>query len=197
MKTESSAGKEISFEEAYRQLETLVGSLESGQCELEDSLESYERGIALLRICRQKLAGVSRRVELLKGIDEQGAPVLEQLDETTLSSRTDVAGRQNLGANATEPRAASRDPNAFKPSVVLPSNEPRVESPGERRAVQPVEQRQGRAPRAEDDANQRKRAPVRRTRCDGASSLFDVGGASETQAPRGGSFFDRSGEPPF
>ncbi len=201
MKKESSAEKEISFEEAYRQLETLVGSLESGQCELEDSLESYEKGIALLRICRQKLAGVSRRVELLKGIDEQGAPVLEQLDETTLSSRTDVAGRQNLGANATEPRAASRDPNALKPSVVLPSNEPRVESPGERRAVQPgvqpVELRQGRAPRAEDDANQRKRAPVRRTRCDGASSLFDVGGASETQAPRGGSFFDRSGEPPF
>ena len=197
MKKESSAEKEISFEEAYRQLETLVGSLESGQCELEDSLESYEKGIALLRICRQKLAGVSRRVELLKGIDEQGAPVLEQLDETTLSSRTDVAGRQNLGANATEPRAASRDPNAFKPSVVLPSNEPRVESPGERRAVQPVEQRQVRAPRAEDDANQRKRTPVRKTRCDGASSLFDVGGASETQAPRGGSFFDRSGEPPF
>ncbi len=201
MKTESSAGKEISFEEAYRQLETLVGSLESGQCELEDSLESYERGIALLRICRQKLAGVSRRVELLKGIDEQGEPVLEQLDETTLSSRTDVAGRQNSGTNVAEPRATSSVSSVCKTPGVLPPNESRFETPDERRAVQSgvqsCDQRQGRAPRAEDDANQRKRAPVRRTRCDGASSLFDVGGAAETQAPRGGSFFDPSGAPPF
>jgi len=198
MKKESSEGKEISFEEAYRQLETLVGSLESGQCGLEDSLESYEKGIALLRICRQKLAGVSRRVELLKGIDEQGAPVLERLDETTLSSRNDVAGRQNSGTNAPEPGAVSS--GAYKSPGVPQTSEARGEAPNERRVARPVEQTR-RVVQPDDDAAQRRRAPTRRTRNDGSSSLFDVGGASESrterQAPRGGSFFDAPGEPPF
>jgi len=194
MKKEPSDGKEISFEEAYRQLEALVGSLESGQCELEDSLERYEKGIALLRICRQKLAGVSRRVELLKGIDEQGEPVLERLDETTLSSRNDVAGRQNSGTNATEPRVPLNVQNVGKvsPPSALPLNE--------QRPARFVEQ-QGRSARPEDETTQRRRAPIRRTRYDGSSSLFDVGGAPETRvepAPtRGGAFLAPSDEPPF
>ena len=37
----------MSFEEAMRELETVVGRLESGDVPLEDSIRLYERGAAL------------------------------------------------------------------------------------------------------------------------------------------------------
>ncbi|MBP5620524.1 MAG: exodeoxyribonuclease VII small subunit [Thermoguttaceae bacterium] len=82
------------FEEAYRQLQTIVTSLDSGQGGLEESLASFEEGMRLLKLCRDKLDGASRRIELLKGRNEQGEPILAELDEEGLSSQTDVAGRQ-------------------------------------------------------------------------------------------------------
>ncbi len=91
---------EISFEEAFRRLETIVSTLESGRGELEESLAQYEEGIRLLRRCRQILDGAERRVEILKGVDENGAPILEQADENALRSQTDVAGRQTPPATA-------------------------------------------------------------------------------------------------
>ena len=37
----------LSFEAALGELETLVQNLESGQTSLEDSINAYERGVAL------------------------------------------------------------------------------------------------------------------------------------------------------
>lgn len=84
----------LSFEEAYKQLQAIVTSLDSGQGDLEESLASFERGMQLLKICRDKLDGASRRIELLKGMNEGGEPILEELDEDGLRSQAGVAGRQ-------------------------------------------------------------------------------------------------------
>ena len=46
--------RELTFEDAYRELEKIVSLLESGRGELEDSLVSYERGVELVRLCRRK-----------------------------------------------------------------------------------------------------------------------------------------------
>jgi exodeoxyribonuclease VII small subunit len=108
---------EISFEEAFRRLETIVSTLESGRGELEESLAQYEEGIRLLRRCRQILDGAERRVEILKGVDENGAPILEQADENALRSQTDVAGRQTPPATA----AKSGVRTAAKPETAAPS----------------------------------------------------------------------------
>jgi exodeoxyribonuclease VII small subunit len=43
--------EKLRFSEALAELESIVGALESGQLELEDSLARYERGVALLRAC--------------------------------------------------------------------------------------------------------------------------------------------------
>ncbi|MBP3532028.1 MAG: exodeoxyribonuclease VII small subunit [Thermoguttaceae bacterium] len=108
---------EISFEEAFRRLETIVSTLESGRGELEESLAQYEEGIRLLRRCRQILDGAERRVEILKGVDENGAPILEQADENALRSQTDVAGRQTPPATA----AKSGVRTAAKPETAAAS----------------------------------------------------------------------------
>ncbi len=53
------------FESALAELETIVRTLEDGQLPLEQSLEHFERGIALSRFCHTRLEDAERRVELL------------------------------------------------------------------------------------------------------------------------------------
>ena len=53
------------FESALAELETIVKTLEDGRLPLEQSLEHFERGIALSRFCHTRLEDAERRVELL------------------------------------------------------------------------------------------------------------------------------------
>jgi exodeoxyribonuclease VII small subunit len=53
----------MSFEDALRELETLVGKLESGAATLEESITLYERGAALKAHCDKRLKDAQLRVE--------------------------------------------------------------------------------------------------------------------------------------
>ncbi|WP_456415370.1 exodeoxyribonuclease VII small subunit [Thiolapillus sp.] len=55
----------LSFEEALSELETLVDHLEQGEISLEDSLKSFERGVALTRSCQQALSEAEQKVRIL------------------------------------------------------------------------------------------------------------------------------------
>ena len=57
--------KTSSFEEALSELEALVESMEQGELPLEESLKSFERGIALTRTCQQALKAAEQKVEIL------------------------------------------------------------------------------------------------------------------------------------
>ena len=59
--------EEMAFGEALAELEAIVSALEGGQLELEDSLERYERGVALLRSLQIKLADAQQKVTMLIG----------------------------------------------------------------------------------------------------------------------------------
>ena len=63
--------RELKFEEAIADLEQVVEQLESGDLSLEDSLAAFEKGVALVRYCNQKLSEVEKKVELLVK-DRQG-----------------------------------------------------------------------------------------------------------------------------
>lgn len=63
---------QLRFGEALTELEAIVSALESGRLDLEESLERYERGVALLRACRTKLADAEQRVTALMGEIEAG-----------------------------------------------------------------------------------------------------------------------------
>jgi len=64
---------EMSFEEALRELEAVVGQLERGDVELEKSITLYERGADLKKHCETKLAQAQARIEQIT-LAENGAP---------------------------------------------------------------------------------------------------------------------------
>jgi len=43
---------ELGFEQAIKELTNIVGKIEQGQIPLQDSLQQYERGMALIKQCR-------------------------------------------------------------------------------------------------------------------------------------------------
>jgi len=53
------------FEHSLDELEKLVARMEQGDMSLDDSLKSYERGIALYRNCQTALEQAQLRVKLL------------------------------------------------------------------------------------------------------------------------------------
>jgi exodeoxyribonuclease VII small subunit len=57
--------KELSFEKALKELESIVGRLERGDVELEESIAIYERGEALRDHCDRLLKQAEAKVEKL------------------------------------------------------------------------------------------------------------------------------------
>jgi exodeoxyribonuclease VII small subunit len=53
------------FEAAMKRLEEIVRKLETGDLTLDNSLELFEEGIQLSRLCHLKLGQAERRVEIL------------------------------------------------------------------------------------------------------------------------------------
>jgi len=69
----------MSFEQALKDLETIVRKLESGQGELEASIADFERGTALKEHCQKKLSDARMKVEkIMKAAD--GTLVTEAFD---------------------------------------------------------------------------------------------------------------------
>ena len=57
------------YEAAMQEPETLVARMESGDLPLDQLLASYERGAALLQLCRDKLQAVEDQIKVLdKGV---------------------------------------------------------------------------------------------------------------------------------
>lgn len=61
------APEEMAFGDALAELEGIVAALECGDLDLERSMERYERGVALLKALRSKLAEAEQRVTMLVG----------------------------------------------------------------------------------------------------------------------------------
>lgn len=53
----------LSFEDALRELESIVQQLERGQVKLDEAIAAYERGAALKRHCEAKLAEAKAKVD--------------------------------------------------------------------------------------------------------------------------------------
>ncbi|MCG8056644.1 MAG: exodeoxyribonuclease VII small subunit [Candidatus Thiodiazotropha endolucinida] len=67
--------KTPTFEEALKELESLVETLEQGDQSLEESLKSFERGVSLTRLCQEALKEAEQKVQILSG--EQQTSELE------------------------------------------------------------------------------------------------------------------------
>ena len=68
---------EMSFERALKELEAIVGRLERGDVELEESITIYERGEALRNHCDRLLKQAEAKVEKLT-VGQNGEPTGRQ-----------------------------------------------------------------------------------------------------------------------
>jgi exodeoxyribonuclease VII small subunit len=65
---------ELSFEDALKELESIVGRLESGDATLQDSIDLYARGDALRKQCAARLDAAQARIEAIR-VDAEGKAV--------------------------------------------------------------------------------------------------------------------------
>ncbi|MEQ1767961.1 MAG: exodeoxyribonuclease VII small subunit [Methylotenera sp.] len=63
--TKNSTEQTLNFEQAFAELEGIVGQMESGQMSLEASLAAFQRGNSLLQFCQNALANVEQQVQIL------------------------------------------------------------------------------------------------------------------------------------
>ncbi|MEM8536619.1 MAG: exodeoxyribonuclease VII small subunit [Pseudomonadota bacterium] len=71
----------LSFEEAIKELETVVGQLERGDVALDESIALYERGAALKARCEAKLKEAEEKVAKITLGDDGQAKGTAPLDE--------------------------------------------------------------------------------------------------------------------
>lgn len=75
---------DVNFERSLAELETLIEKMEAGDLSLEESLQAFERGVALTRDCQAALRRAELRVQALTETSEGLA--LEDLDAQDIES---------------------------------------------------------------------------------------------------------------
>ncbi len=61
----SDENEKMSFEEAMEALETVVAKLDSGEGTLDESIELFQKGISLSRLCSARLEEIEKKVKIL------------------------------------------------------------------------------------------------------------------------------------
>lgn len=56
----------LSFEEAMEEIEQIAGKLTSGNLTLRDCVDSYQRGVALVKRCRDELQEAREQIQVLQ-----------------------------------------------------------------------------------------------------------------------------------
>jgi len=64
-KSKRDDAKQPSFEAALLELQTLVDAMEKGDVSLEQSLQAFERGVELTRICQSALQNAEQKIQQL------------------------------------------------------------------------------------------------------------------------------------
>jgi exodeoxyribonuclease VII small subunit len=64
----------LSFEQAIKLLTEIVDKIEAGRIPLQQSLEQYEKGMALIKHCRSILQTAEKRIEKISSQTELPQP---------------------------------------------------------------------------------------------------------------------------
>lgn len=102
--------EDLSFEDAMVSLDAIVESLEGERLPLEEMVANYERGMKLLRVCRNRIETARQRVELITA-DFEGR------GRAALTGFTAMETPEAPAATAEEPpkRVPRRKPAAAEP----------------------------------------------------------------------------------
>ena len=69
--TDTKKKEELKLEEIFEKLEEITGKLESGDLSLEESVESYEAGMKLVREAGTRIDTVEKKIQILAGEEEE------------------------------------------------------------------------------------------------------------------------------
>ena len=75
-KKQNNSIEKMNFEDSIRELTNIVGKIEQGQIPLQDSIEQYEKGMTLIKHCREILVKAEKRIEKISQTEDK-----EQKDE--------------------------------------------------------------------------------------------------------------------
>ncbi len=78
--------KNSGFESSLNKLEEILESLETGNLSLEDSLKTYEKGVALTSQCQKFLYKAEQKVKILSEKEMQDNAEPSQLDLSAVDS---------------------------------------------------------------------------------------------------------------
>jgi exodeoxyribonuclease VII small subunit len=67
----------LTFEQALRELQSIVDKLETGEVTLEEAIEMYERGVKLSKYCIQKLTQAELRIKKIIKDETSGFTLLD------------------------------------------------------------------------------------------------------------------------
>jgi exodeoxyribonuclease VII small subunit len=62
----------LTFEQEVKELTGIVGKIEQGDITLGDSLQQYEKGMALIKQCRKILQDAEKRIEKIASEQDGG-----------------------------------------------------------------------------------------------------------------------------
>ena len=64
------AEKELSMQEAFDKLNELLAKMDSDDLSLEDNFKLYEEGLALVKVCNEKLDTIEKKIITLEEKDD-------------------------------------------------------------------------------------------------------------------------------
>ncbi|HDP67345.1 MAG TPA: exodeoxyribonuclease VII small subunit [Candidatus Marinimicrobia bacterium] len=68
--------KDVSLENSFKRLEEILGQLESGELELEKSIQLFEEAMTLSTECQKQLEALEKRVKVL--VEKDGGEYTEE-----------------------------------------------------------------------------------------------------------------------
>jgi len=73
--------EKLTFEQSLERLEAIVSQIEAGKVPLEESIEKYAEGIALVKQCRGILDSAERKIQVLAQRDDGALAPAGELEE--------------------------------------------------------------------------------------------------------------------
>lgn len=104
----AAAPHESSFEQAMDRLEEIVALMEGDRMPLDEMVSSYEEGMGLLKVCRQRIEVARRRIEMITA-DAEGKPALAPFDPAAVAEVPEEKARPAAPARKKKPAEAEED----------------------------------------------------------------------------------------
>ena len=93
----------LSFEQAFERLESVVDEMENGQIPLESLIEDYEVGTRLFRVCQKRLEEAQGRIEMIRNKVDGEVEVEPFEPDSTAAAAVETEISKNKPAKAAKP----------------------------------------------------------------------------------------------